>query len=108
LAIARSGGEAILRYKETMINAICNNAVLDKSGIPTVNTSLLFSEVGHELCKRFPNAPYAQCYFDRLKDNVRQYSARSIGDFDVSEIAMSHGGGGHKNAAGWQISISAI
>lgn len=29
------------------------------------------------------------------------YSLRSIGDLDVSAIAKSHGGGGHKNAAGF-------
>jgi oligoribonuclease NrnB/cAMP/cGMP phosphodiesterase (DHH superfamily) len=28
---------------------------------------------------------------------------RSIGDFDVSEIAKKNGGGGHKNAAGYRI-----
>jgi phosphoesterase RecJ-like protein len=26
---------------------------------------------------------------------------RSIGDFDVSKIALEFGGGGHKNAAGF-------
>jgi nanoRNase/pAp phosphatase (c-di-AMP/oligoRNAs hydrolase) len=32
------------------------------------------------------------------------YSLRSVGDFDVSEIAKNFGGGGHKNAAGFSIS----
>jgi oligoribonuclease NrnB/cAMP/cGMP phosphodiesterase (DHH superfamily) len=30
------------------------------------------------------------------------YSLRSVGDFDVSEIAKKYGGGGHKNAAGFK------
>ena len=30
-------------------------------------------------------------------------SLRSIGDFDVSEVAKRLGGGGHKNAAGYRI-----
>ena len=33
---------------------------------------------------------------------VFNYSLRSKGDFDVSELAKRHGGGGHKNAAGFQ------
>jgi len=102
------GGESILRYKNTMVQAICKNAAFDKEGIPTVNTSILFSEVGHELCKMYPDKPYAQYYFDRLADNTRQWGARSIGDFDVSEVAKVNGGGGHKNAAGWQHSLSEL
>jgi oligoribonuclease NrnB/cAMP/cGMP phosphodiesterase (DHH superfamily) len=34
---------------------------------------------------------------------VFNYSLRSKGDFDVSELAKRHGGGGHKNAAGFQL-----
>jgi len=105
---ALNGGKSILRYKNTMVEAICKNAALDNNGIPTVNTSILFSEVGHELCKMYPDKPYAQYYFDRLADNTRQWGARSIGDFDVSEVAKANGGGGHKNAAGWQRSLSEV
>ena len=35
-------------------------------------------------------------------DGVFQHSLRSRGDFDVSELAKRYGGGGHKNAAGFQ------
>jgi uncharacterized protein len=34
-------------------------------------------------------------------DGQFSYSLRSRGDFDVSELAKRHGGGGHKNAAGF-------
>ncbi len=34
---------------------------------------------------------------------IFNYSLRSVGDFDVSELAKRHGGGGHKNAAGFQL-----
>jgi nanoRNase/pAp phosphatase (c-di-AMP/oligoRNAs hydrolase) len=33
----------------------------------------------------------------------REFSLRSLGDFDVSEIAKEFGGGGHKNAAGFKV-----
>jgi oligoribonuclease NrnB/cAMP/cGMP phosphodiesterase (DHH superfamily) len=39
-------------------------------------------------------------------DGVRrkwQFSLRSVGDFDVSEVAKVYGGGGHKNAAGFSV-----
>lgn len=42
-------------------------------------------------------------YFDR-NDGQRIFSLRSIGDFDVSAIAKRYGGGGHRNAAGFQTS----
>lgn len=35
-------------------------------------------------------------------DGRFQYSLRSRGDFDVSALAKKHGGGGHKNAAGFE------
>ena len=34
-------------------------------------------------------------------DGMFSYSLRSRGDFDVSALAKKHGGGGHKNAAGF-------
>lgn len=47
-------------------------------------------------------APFGACYFDR--PDARVFSLRSRGDgaADVSEIAARYGGGGHKNAAGFQ------
>lgn len=102
---ALQGGVSIERYKETMVNTICNQLVLrqmDEFLIPTVATTLLFSEVGHELCKRWPTYPFSAYYYDRMKDGIRQWGLRSIGDFDVSNIAKRHGGGGHKNAAGFE------
>jgi len=112
---AQLGGTAINRYKDTMVKAICENAKesnffdqLVDDPIPMVNTSILFSEVGHELCKIHGNRPFAAYYFDRVKDGVRQYGLRSIGDFDVSEVAKKFGGGGHKNSAGFEQKLSEI
>lgn len=51
-------------------------------------------------------APFGACYFDR-GDGQRQFSLRSRGDSgtDVSEIAKKYGGGGHRNAAGFQVPL---
>jgi hypothetical protein len=50
-------------------------------------------------------APFGACYFDRA--DARVFSLRSRGDAgaDVSEIAARYGGGGNRNAAGFQMPI---
>ena len=111
---ALQGGTSINRYKHTMVQTICKNAAGNTqypfydAKIPIVNTSILFSEVGHQLCKIFPDAPFAAYYFDKPMKNVRQWGLRSIGDFDVSQVAKKFGGGGHKNASGFIQSLSEI
>lgn len=59
------------------------------------------SEIGNELAKTHE---VSLTWFER-QDGIIQFSLRSIGDIDVSVIAKQHGGGGHKNAAGFQLSI---
>lgn len=50
--------------------------------------------------------PFGACYFDRA-DGKRSFSLRSRGDggMDVSEIAKGYGGGGHRNAAGFEMPL---
>ena len=71
------------------------------------------SDACHTLCKTemYPKGSgdlrtcpeFAASYYD-TKDG-RVFSLRSVGDFDVSVIAKQYGGGGHKNAAGFKMSI---
>lgn len=56
------------------------------------------SEVAGELAI-LPGAKFGVSYFE-VSPGRYQYSLRSKGDFDVSEVAKMFGGGGHKNAAG--------
>jgi uncharacterized protein len=64
-------------------------------------TYLNCSEIGNELAK---TADFSLTWFER-KDDTVQFSLRSIGDRDVSRIAKRFGGGGHKNAAGFELNI---
>lgn len=66
-----------------------------------VNCPPMFaSEVGHALLDRHPDAPFAATYCDSR--DKRMWSLRSRDDReDVSAIASSFGGGGHRNAAGF-------
>jgi nanoRNase/pAp phosphatase (c-di-AMP/oligoRNAs hydrolase) len=57
------------------------------------------SEIGNELAK---TNDVSLTWFER-GDGITQFSLRSIGDIDVSTIAKEFGGGGHKNAAGFQM-----
>lgn len=63
----------------------------------------LTSDAGHLLCEAENAGPFGVCYWDTPDGRV--FSLRSIGDFDVSEIAKQFGGGGHKNAAGFRMAI---
>lgn len=59
------------------------------------------SEVAGELCE-VEGVAFGLCYFEG-SDGSYYYSLRSRGDFDVSMVAKSYGGGGgHKNAAGFK------
>lgn len=74
--------------------------------VPVVNCSWAFaSDVAHALLKANPAAPFAACYYDR-GDGSRTYSLRSEDHrLDVSAIAKRYGGGGHRNAAGFEVPL---
>lgn len=70
--------------------------------IPVANLPYtLTSDAGHLMPK---GEPFAACYWDTPKGRV--FSLRSNDDgVDVSEIAKAYGGGGHRNASGFQMPI---
>lgn len=72
--------------------------------VPVANCTWAFaSDVAHELLKAHPAAPFAATYYDR-GDGSRTYSLRSEDKReDVSAIAKRYGGGGHRNAAGFEV-----
>ena len=65
----------------------------------------LQSDVGHELANQ--SGTFGLLWFID-KGNVCRCSLRSNGDYDVSAIAKAFGGGGHRNAAGFQIDIQTL
>ncbi len=75
------------------------------NGHPALIVNALYmniSELAGELSKQSDGIGIG--YFER-GDGKMQFSLRSRNDLDVSEIAKSFGGGGHKNAAGFQMSV---
>ena len=99
-------GEGILRAHNANIQKFMGDAytdTLDGHVVPIVNVPYHYaSDTAHELLKKFPDAPFAACWF-RRGDGMVQWSLRSEDHrLDVSEIAKHYGGGGHRNAAGFQ------
>jgi len=69
----------------------------------SVNSCRQVSHLGHELAKEAERRgldPIGHVWYEE-RDTVK-HSVRSLGETDVSEIAKAHGGGGHRNAAGWR------
>jgi oligoribonuclease NrnB/cAMP/cGMP phosphodiesterase (DHH superfamily) len=62
-----------------------------------LNTSVFPSEIGSWICNNC-NVDYSMTW-NVDGEGVVRLSFRSVGDFDVSEVARVYGGGGHKNAA---------
>lgn len=102
-------GRTILAYEKEMIKGI-----LSKSEIVTlipsgrkamvVNCSTLFSEVGEKLCYKAKEKniePIGITYFWNPREEKWIFSIRGRGEVDVSKIAETYGGGGHKSAAGF-------
>lgn len=95
-------GSAILRYQQQLVDSACENATeieMDGHKVLSVNSTVLFSEIAGKLAE---NRPFGAAYFIRA-DGKKQWSLRSRDEgVDVSEVAKRHGGGGHRNAAGWE------
>jgi oligoribonuclease NrnB/cAMP/cGMP phosphodiesterase (DHH superfamily) len=100
---------AIERFYDQKIAEIVPTATLKDigiwHGIPTAHAPYAFvSDLGHELLKANPNAPFVAIIVDAY--GGRTYSLRSEDNRqDVSEIAKGFGGGGHRNAAGFRVPV---
>lgn len=66
----------------------------------------LTSDVGHELATQ--SGTFGLCWTLNQTKLAANCSLRSNGDYDVSAIAKAFGGGGHKNAAGFEVPIGTL
>lgn len=99
-------GEAIERKHFKDINELLNvtvrEMIIGGYTVPVANLPYTFSsDAGHKLAK---GKPFAACYWDTSKGRI--FSLRSNDEgVDVSEIAKQYGGGGHRNAAGFEVNF---
>lgn len=96
-----------------LVVALKRDMVIGGHRVPVANMPYtLTSDAGNLMCSQWNGdmyedgvsaamPPFAACYWDTPKGRV--FSLRSVGDFDVSAIAASYGGGGHKNASGFTL-----
>ena len=106
LQTAIEAGAAIERKHQKdvaeLLSQTTRTMVIGGHTVPVAN--LPYTMASDAAGKLSEGQPFAACYFDR--PDARVFSLRSRGDgLDVSEIAKAYGGGGHKNAAGFQMPI---
>jgi oligoribonuclease NrnB/cAMP/cGMP phosphodiesterase (DHH superfamily) len=102
-------GEAlsIERFYDQKLAEILPTATLKSIGkwkdVPVAHAPYAFaSDLAHDLLKAHPAAPFAAVVVDAY--GGRTYSLRSEDSReDVSEVARTFGGGGHRNAAGFRV-----
>lgn len=107
---AMRGGIGVRKYIEYYTRSVIAEAQEGNLvfGIVSYKTAVLnipctgVSEAGNALCKN--GYPISLLWYER-GDGITQFSLRGDGSVDVSAIAKSFGGGGHHNAAGFQIPL---
>lgn len=97
-------GEVILKYRKKVIGKLLGQAdkvIFKNYKALAVNSPILQSELGHLIIEK--KYPIGIIWYQR--NGCRIFSLRSSGEIDVSKIAEKFGGGGHKAASGFSLSI---
>lgn len=110
LSYGISLGRGAIKKTEQYVREMAKNARAvnfdDHPRVWLVNAAQIdVSELLHHLCGVAIDGAlpmFAMAWFQR-GDGMFQYGLRSVGEFDVSLVARRFGGGGHKNAAGFQV-----
>ena len=100
-------GEPILRANRMEVERRLDHArpiALGTRRIEAVNASTNRAQIGHELAKRAAFGPEWGLVY-RVEGGEVFATIYSIGDLDISEVALEYGGGGHRNASGFHVSL---
>jgi hypothetical protein len=100
-------GAPILRANRMEVERRLDHArpvALGTERIEAINASNNRSQIGHELSSR---AKFGQQWglVYRVEGPEVFATIYSIGDLDISKVALEYGGGGHKNASGFRVSL---
>lgn len=103
-------GAVLEKNFKKMSNDICERGkqpvlVASERGLACNASHAFSSDIGAELAKE--SGTFGMTWFLRA-DGTVSCSLRSRGDFDVSAMAKSLGGGGHKNASGFATDIDTL
>jgi len=105
LASLQREGTLLLKQQKLNINRLFKArhtvTINNFDGLAVNAPGMFASDLGHELAEE--SGTFGLTYFFHGKQQNFECSLRSIGDFDVSKLAVQFGGGGHKNAAGFRV-----
>jgi len=109
LADWRNEGAAIMKKHDKDVRELVKvcKRFMTIGGIEVPVASLPYtmtSDAGHMMAK---DHPFAACYWDTPSGRVFSLRSRPDGE-DVSVIAFRYGGGGHKNAAGFEVPFNKL
>ena len=100
-------GTAIVRANDIDVQRLLRTAHRVRVGsraVEAVNSAHNRAEIGHGLAERARFEEPWGCVY-RINGRRVHASLYSIGDFDVSVIAGEYGGGGHRNASGFSVTL---
>ena len=106
-------GSTILAKQRKLVNEAASNSnalVIKGHLVPVVHIKpgenrykALQSEIGQKLLENHPEAPFSASFYSTPYGSFK-FSLRSRADFDCSKVAQQfEGGGGHKQASGFEI-----
>jgi hypothetical protein len=100
-------GTSIVRAQRMEVEQALTHAhpvSLGRIRVEAVDSRNHRSRIGHELAKRAKyGTPCGVVY--RLTGTQVDVSIYSVDDFDVSKLAAEFGGGGHRNASGFSVTL---
>lgn len=99
--VVKGAGKACLITKYNKVGGVC----FQDKGLAANCPPHLASDVGHQLANQ--SGTYGLLWSIN-KEGKCLCSLRSNGDYDVSAIAKTFGGGGHKTAAGFEVDINQL
>jgi hypothetical protein len=104
--LAREGAPIVRTDAVEVERAIRNPSPISLAGrrVESINARARRSAIGHALAERKAFGQQWGCVY-RIEGSRVHATLYSIGDLDVSEVAAEYGGGGHKNAAGFTLSL---
>lgn len=95
--------EMVLKLSKPAPVMLFVNSVAGIAGL-AINTNKMYSsDIGHLLAVE--SGTFGAVWY-AVDAKTVEVSLRSAGEFDVSKIARHYGGGGHRNAAGFRVSIA--
>ena len=98
-------GKILLKQHRQMVKALLNSRHAIKLnntlGLAVNAPGAFSSDLGHALAKK--SGTFGLTYHYHGRRQCYECGLRSIGEFDVAQLAVTFGGGGHKNAAGFSV-----